>query len=63
MIGKPVVDADGTERGVCVAVLANPAADLLELDSGALVPSNFVVSIDGDTIRVDTPDGLFDLDS
>jgi 16S rRNA processing protein RimM len=63
MIGKPVVDADGTERGVCVAVLANPAADLLELDSGALVPSNFVVEITDHTIRVDTPDGLFDLDS
>jgi 16S rRNA processing protein RimM len=44
-------------------VLANPAADLLELDNGALVPSNFVVSIDADTIHVDTPDGLFDLES
>jgi 16S rRNA processing protein RimM len=63
MIGCRVVDADGTDRGVCVSVLANPAADLLELDTGALVPSNFVVSIDGDTIHVDTPDGLFDLDA
>ena len=63
MIGRRVVDADGTERGKCVSVLANPAADLLELDSGALVPSNFVVSIDAETIHVDTPDGLFDLDS
>jgi 16S rRNA processing protein RimM len=63
MIGRRVVDADGTDRGVCVSVLANPAADLLELDSGALVPSNFVVSLDSDTIHVDTPEGLFDLDS
>ena len=63
MIGRRVVETDGTDRGRCVAVLANPAADLLELDSGALVPSNFVVSLDADTIHVDTPDGLFDLDS
>ena len=63
MIGRRVVELDGTDRGECVSVLANPAADLLELDSGALVPSNFVVSIDGGVIRVDTPDGLFDLGS
>ena len=63
MIGRRVVETDGTDRGRCVAVLANPAADLLELDSGALVPSNFVVSMDNETITVDTPDGLFDLDS
>ncbi len=63
MIGRRVVDADGTDRGLCVSVLANPAADLLELDSGALVPSNFVVSIDADAVHVDTPDGLFDLEA
>lgn len=63
MIGRRVVEVDGTDHGVCVAVLANPAADLLELASGALVPSNFVVSLDENTITVDTPDGLFDLDS
>lgn len=63
MIGRRVVETDGTDRGRCVSVLANPAADLLELASGALVPSNFVVSIDSDMITVDTPDGLFDLDS
>ena len=63
MIGRLVVEIDGTTRGVCVAVIANPAADLLELDTGALVPSNFVVSLGDETITVDTPDGLFDLDS
>lgn len=62
LIGKRVVEVDGTDHGECVSVLANPAADLLELDSGALVPSNFVVSND-DVIVVDTPDGLFDLDT
>ena len=61
LIGARVVEVDGTERGRCVSVVANPAADLLELDSGALVPSVFVVSnVDG-VITVDVPDGLFDL--
>jgi 16S rRNA processing protein RimM len=63
LIGRPVVEVDGTERGECVAVVANPAADLLELDSGALVPSNFVVSNTDGVIVVDTPDGLFELDA
>ena len=60
LIGKAVVDRDGVNRGECVSVLANPAADILELSTGALVPSNFVVSSD-DTIVVDVPDGLFEL--
>ena len=63
MIGCRVVETDGTDHGECVSVLANPAADLLELDSGALVPSNFVTSIADGVITVDTPDGLFDLDA
>lgn len=61
MISKRVVDQSGVDRGTCVSILANPAAEILELDSGALVPSNFVTSIDGDTILVDVPDGLFEL--
>jgi 16S rRNA processing protein RimM len=61
LIGKAVVEVDGTERGECRAVLANPAADLLELDSGALVPSVFVVSVADGVITIDVPDGLFDL--
>ena len=61
LIGRPVVEVDGTERGRCVSVIANPAADLLELDSGALVPTNFVVSNADGVIVVDTPEGLFDL--
>ncbi len=61
LIGGAVVEVDGTDRGRCVSVIANPASDLLELDSGALVPSVFVVSnVDG-VITVDVPDGLFDL--
>ena len=63
LIGALVIEIDGTHRGICTAVMANPAADVLELDSGHLVPSNFVVSnIDG-VVTVDTPEGLFDLNS
>lgn len=61
LIGRRVVEVDGTDHGECVAVVANPAADLLELDSGALVPSNFVVSNSDGVIVVETPEGLFDL--
>jgi 16S rRNA processing protein RimM len=63
LIGARVVEVDGTDRGRCVSVLSNPAADLLELDSGALVPSNFVVTNADGVITVDTPEGLFDLES
>jgi 16S rRNA processing protein RimM len=61
LIGARVVDQTGAERGTCVAVIDNPANDLLELDSGHLVPVTFVVSIADGVISVDTPDGLFDL--
>ena len=61
LIGATVVEADGTERGRCVAVLENPAADLLELDWGALVPVTFVLGFADGVITVDAPDGLFEL--
>jgi 16S rRNA processing protein RimM len=60
LVGSRVVDRAGVERGVVVAVLANPAHDLLELDTGHLVPMPFVVSCEGGVTAVDTPDGLFD---
>ncbi len=63
MISKQVVDQDGVERGRCVTILANPAAEILELDSGALVPSNFITSVEADAIHVDVPDGLFELNN
>lgn len=62
LIGSSVREVDGTDRGHCVAVLANPASDLLELDSGALVPSVFVVSAIGGVVTIDVPDGLFELE-
>ncbi len=62
LVGCTVVDGEGINRGAVVAVLANPAADLLELESGALVPMNFVVGAPvDDVVRVDVPAGLFEL--
>ena len=62
LVGADVYDATGTRRGSVVEVHANPASDLLVLDSGALVPVRFITAVDpGRRIDVDTPDGLFDL--
>ena len=60
LIGSTVVDTGGVERGTVVSVVANPASDLLELDSGALVPLRFVVSGQAGRVVVDPPAGLFD---
>ena len=61
LIGTMVVDTAGVERGRCVAVIANPAADLLELEGGALVPVVFVVERTAERVVVDPPAGLFEL--
>ena len=61
LIGSEVVEVAGIRRGRCVAVLDNPAADLLELESGALVPASFVVSVAGGVVTIDPPEGLFEL--
>lgn len=61
LVGADVVEVrSGIERGRCVAVVANPAHDLLELDSGALVPMPFVVEVRDGRVLIDPPDGLFD---
>jgi 16S rRNA processing protein RimM len=63
LVGSRVVELDGTDRGMVVAVVRNPAHDLLELEGGALVPVVFVRSCrDGVTV-IDPPAGLFDLES
>jgi 16S rRNA processing protein RimM len=66
LIGATVIEANGIDRGRCIAVVANPASDLIELESGALVPVAFVTSVDVSggqpLITIDPPDGLFDLD-
>jgi 16S rRNA processing protein RimM len=61
VIGATVVTVEGTVAGACVSVEANPAADLLVLDSGALVPATFVVAHEPGRIVIDPPEGLLDL--
>jgi 16S rRNA processing protein RimM len=63
LVGASVVEVSGLDRGRCTGVLANPANDLLELASGALVPVNFIVGFADGVITIDPPDGLFDLDA
>jgi 16S rRNA processing protein RimM len=61
LIGAETVTADGKERGRVVAVEANPAHDILVLESGVLVPVVFVAGWDGDgRLRVEPPEGLFE---
>jgi len=61
LIGAEAFDQAGARRGEVVAVLANPASDLLELDSGALVPARFVTALTPRVrVDVDVPVGLFE---
>jgi len=56
-----VFDGDGVRRGIVVDVEANPASDLLILDTGALVPLTFVTNVEANVrIDVDVPEGLFE---
>jgi 16S rRNA processing protein RimM len=59
LIGAEVRTSDGTTVGTVAAIEANPASDLLVLDSGALIPSRFVVGalVDG-IVTVEVPEGL-----
>ncbi len=61
LVGKTVLEPDGTARGEVIALLSNPASDLLELDNGHLVPMAFYVAHNDETITVEVPDGLWDL--
>ena len=61
LIGSSVVDTSGRALGDVVNVEANPAHDLLVLDTGALVPLVFVVERRDATVVVDPPEGLLDL--
>ena len=62
LVGTTVFDADGMELGSVQAVEANPASDLLVLESGGLIPLRFVTETDVATNRlvVDIPEGLLD---
>lgn len=61
LIGSTVVSPDGAAIGVVTSVEANPASDLLVLDTGPLIPVRFVVSRDGPRLVVELPEGLLDL--
>ena len=66
LIGSVVVTVDGVRCGIVESVIDNPAADLLALDDGRLIPVVFIVddpqSIRAErTVVIDPPDGLLDL--
>lgn len=60
LVGAELATPDGRTWGRVVAVLANPADDLLELADGALVPVGFVTDASGlpERVVVDPPEGL-----
>jgi 16S rRNA processing protein RimM len=61
LVGSSVALLDGTVVGTVQEVEANPAADLLVLDTGALVPVVFITDRAEGALTIDPPDGLFDL--
>lgn len=62
LVGASVRDGAGAVLGRVAAVEANPASDLLVLDSGGLVPVRFVTAHDPEagTVEVDVPEGLLE---
>jgi ribosomal 30S subunit maturation factor RimM len=63
LIGCRLVDVSGVDHGEVVAVQDNPAADLLVLADGRLVPMTFVTDVvAGERVVVDPPAGLLDGD-
>ena len=61
LIGCEVVTAAGDVVGTCTSIVDNPAHDMVELDSGVLIPMPFVTEVDpGARIVVDPPEGLLD---
>ena len=64
LVGASVRDASSrAELGRISAVEANPASDLLVLESGALIPARFVVRLDSEAnvVEVELPEGLLEL--
>jgi 16S rRNA processing protein RimM len=56
-----VYDGTGVRRGRVIEVEANPASDIMVLDSGALVPLTFVTRVDANVrVDVEVPEGLFE---
>ena len=63
LVGAQVRDTAGNELGRVAAVEANPASDLMVLESGGLIPVRFLTLHDAAAgiVEVDIPDGLLDL--
>jgi 16S rRNA processing protein RimM len=66
LLGASVRDAaSGAELGRISAVEANPASDLLVLESGVLIPARFVLRVEAANearvVVVELPDGLLEL--
>jgi 16S rRNA processing protein RimM len=61
LFGAQLFDQTGILRGLVVEVEANPASDIMVLDSGALVPLTFVTHVEpGVRVDVEVPEGLFE---
>ncbi|MDQ1439055.1 MAG: rRNA processing protein RimM [Acidimicrobiaceae bacterium] len=60
LIGSDVADPDGNVLGRVESVQANPASDLLVLESGGLIPLTFLVERQPGRVVVDVPAGLLD---
>jgi 16S rRNA processing protein RimM len=60
LVGSQLLDPAGRVLGRVAAVEANPASDLLVLESGHLVPMVFVVEAGAGRVVVDPPAGLLD---
>jgi len=60
LVGSELFDPAGRALGRVAAVEANPASDLLVLESGQLVPMVFVVEAAAGRVVVDPPAGLLD---
>jgi 16S rRNA processing protein RimM len=63
LVGATVRDTAGRSLGTVASVEANPASDLMVLESGGLIPVRFVTAHDAAarTVDVDIPEGLLDL--
>jgi 16S rRNA processing protein RimM len=63
LVGALVFDQYGVAHGPVVALIENPASDLLELADGRLVPLTFLTAFEpGVRIDIDAPAGLLDGD-
>lgn len=61
LVGSEVLGVNGEMHGSVVAVVANPAGDIIELGDGVLIPLRFIVEHGPGFVRVDPPPGLIEL--